>query len=443
MWGQLANHLGESGPLHGLDSASSVNYRKDTELVRDGLITVAVPRRHSIPSSQSIPVSADGLLRNEKQIVVSSVATLEQLERFSDGWNDLIRKSPARLPMSSYAYVRPYLEHQLETGEGWKCLFAHAGDRLVGVLPLVFSTSTILGIRRKRYRAPSNTHIPSVTAIAAEGYESTVLRAFLDELAVSDPGYFSLSFSRIHERAAILRANEESFVGVRLIKDFVGNGSFLPIERDFPTYLSTLSANHRRNLRRWAGRLSQLPDAQFQFLSGDTATNEIAEQFFALEASGWKGARHSAILSCQRRSEFYRSMINRLRDAGWLELHLLSADGKVIAGQMAMKLERSLVIWKIAYDESYSFCGPGNLLFEKGLERAFLKGDVDEVNCLTDMAWHKSWRMSSRPYYDVYIYPKRAITFMAGVIPKRTRNFIRALPGIRPFVHLIRTVLSV
>jgi CelD/BcsL family acetyltransferase involved in cellulose biosynthesis len=371
------------------------------------------------------------------------VTALDRLAQYATAWNELISLSTARLPMSSFAYIHPYFEHQLESGESWRCLFAFSGERMVGVLPLIMSAPRLLGISRKQFRAPSNTHVPSVTAYVAEGFESPTIGAFLKELLNSDPDYFSLSFTRVHESAAILHTAPETLRDVRMFTECVGNGSYVPITGDFPTYRASLSSNHRRNMRRWTNRLAKYPNVHYQFLCGDAATDEAAEQFFTIEASGWKGARHSAILSNQRRSEFYRSMVTKLREAGWLELHLLSADGRVIAGQMAMKIGGSLVIWKIAYDEAYAECGPGNLLFERGIERAFLQGDVAEVNCLTDMEWHKSWKMARRPYYDVFIYPRRAMTYVAGVVPRRTRSLVRQMPGVRPFVHLIRTVLSV
>lgn len=370
------------------------------------------------------------------------VTSLADLASHAAAWNDLALRAPERLPMHSFAYIDSYLRHQLEPGESWRCLLAYAGSRLVGVLPLVESYHRLLGQAGMQLRTPSNTHMTSVGILTAHGFESQVAGLFLSDLKHTIPQYLGLSFYRLHERTPLLTIPEICFENLRVVRELAGFGTYFQRTSDFATYQASLGGNFRRNLRRWQKRLAELHDVQFVCRSGREVSDDDFRAFLELEASGWKGAKGSAVLSSPRRTDFYWAMMNRLRDAGWLELHLLTTRGKPIAGQFAMRLQRTLVVWKIAYDESYATYGPGNLLFGKTIERACLNGDIDEINCLTDMDWHTHWKLSRRPYYDLFLYPRRPLPFLMGILPRKTRAMIKQMPGVRPLFNVMRALIT-
>ena len=98
----------------------------------------------------------------------------------------------------------------------------------------------------------------------------------------------------------------------------------------------------------------------------------------------------------------------------------------------------TLIVMKIGYDESYAWCSPGNYLFERTVERAFASGDTTEINCLTDMPWHRNWKMKQRDHYNLWIYPRRPIPLIFGALGRRLKNGLRKAPGLRPLYHGLR-----
>ena len=76
------------------------------------------------------------------------------------------------------------------------------------------------------------------------------------------------------------------------------------------------------------------------------------------------------------------------------------------------------MVLKIAYDEVFARYSPGTLLFEKTLERAYADVDTEEVNCLTDMEWHKPWQMLSRDYFDCRYFPATIVGATTGWLPR-------------------------
>ena len=73
-------------------------------------------------------------------------------------------------------------------------------------------------------------------------------------------------------------------------------------------------------------------------------------------------------------------------------LNLLRVSGRCIAAQFCLRVDRSLYILKIGYDESYSRLAPGNMLLEYVLRRCDSERDIDIVNLASGAAWHADWK---------------------------------------------------
>jgi CelD/BcsL family acetyltransferase involved in cellulose biosynthesis len=108
----------------------------------------------------------------------------------------------------------------------------------------------------------------------------------------------------------------------------------------------------------------------------------------------------------EQNSRFYALAAERFRDHGWMEWNFLETGEKTIGAHYAVRLNRTLFLLKIGYDEAYSACSPGNLLLEKTVEHVSKSGELDEINCVADCAWHRSWGMQNRRVYDLLFLPR-------------------------------------
>jgi hypothetical protein len=105
---------------------------------------------------------------------------------------------------------------------------------------------------------------------------------------------------------------------------------------------------------------------------------------------------------------------------------------------LAIRVNRSLVILKICYDEAYSSYSPGTILFGKMLERVFNSGEVDEVNLLTDYAWNQNWQVEKRSYHNLILFPAKPFPLLAGYIPLKMRVGLSQVSSIRKVSHFCR-----
>ena len=140
---------------------------------------------------------------------------------------------------------------------------------------------------------------------------------------------------------------------------------------------------------------------------------------------------------------FYTDLCSQLSRQGWLEWHILKADNKTIAMNLAIRFHESVFLLKLGYDEAYSKCSPGGMLLQYALEHAFNDNQIKEFDILTNEPWYDNWKMRNREYLHLRIYNnKRTQSFLAGYIPDRLIQVARNNPVLRSSVRALRNQLK-
>jgi hypothetical protein len=146
----------------------------------------------------------------------------------------------------------------------------------------------------------------------------------------------------------------------------------------------------------------------------------------AVEASGWKGAAGTAIVSSPDTLAFYRAVARGFHRTGRLRLSELWLDGRVVAFDLALLHGRRLHLLKTGYDESVRALAPGLVLrravvercFELGLEAHELLGD--------DMPWKRLFATDERRHMRFAAYGPRPV-------PLARYAERRGMPALRRF----------
>ena len=359
------------------------------------------------------------------------------LQPWAAQWNALARAAPQHQPMQSAAWVEAYAQTLLPAGAQLHCLLAHQDGRLLGVLPLVVQTAGPRTWGIDTAATPYDPHSAFGDMLADAASASTVLPALL-RAACQLPRQPHLPHLHLRELAlrgvearsptlAALASLEQAAPTARCVSNHRSWGSFLSVAGSWIAYRSSLSKNFTANLRKAHNRLREphMPEVRFDWLTGDQANPQHLASFMALEAAGWKGQAGSAIFQSARLQRFYTHLTGNASAAGMLEWHFMWLGGKLIAAHLAWRCGRVLSLLKIAYDENQGRFSPGSLLFEATAERAFACNDTDEINCLTDMAWHQPWNMQRRQYLDLRFYPSTLLSLCLGLAPRLLVNHLR------------------
>lgn len=376
---------------------------------------------------------------NSKAIKIETARTLAELEPHADAWNELAFQATYRLPDQSHAWVASYLEYSLRPNESWLCFFAYNKDNLMGVLPVIVTPQKRMGLPCYTYRTPYNDQTASVDFLVEPGHEETIIPLFLAQLNQVRPPCFCFEMRRLPDCSPTLSVIGKGVKRINSVDTFDGYGSFIKIEGTYDEYGARLGTKYTRNLRRLERKFFALPGAKVLFLTGKSLTEQDLVYFMNVEAASWKCTKGSALCQCDSLVLFYSALTKRLQELGWLEYHFLKAEGKTIAANLAIRINKSLIILKTCYDEAYSSFSPGTVLFAKMFERAFSDGEVNEVNLLTDYSWNQNWLVEKRAYYNLCLFPFRPFPNIAGYIPLKTRQIARQLPGARPLYNYCQT----
>lgn len=374
------------------------------------------------------------------QIQVRVATRLEELDAIRDAWDRLMDSSEQPRPVNSYAWVSSFLEHCLDPDEKWLCLQAWQDGRLIGILPLVEQRRRWLGRSAPVLRSPGDNDTSSMEMLVESGHEAVVLTNFLKALDQYVPGWLGLAFTRLLPDSAILRQCERGLSGAAAIIDLNGYGRFFRVSGSFEERFSAMRSKYRSNVRRSRRLFHELDGAREVIVNGGEASGAAVEEFLDLEASGWKGREGTAIRTSPGMAQFYASLSKKLAARGQVTWRFLLAEGRLIGGQMEVRTGSVLQTPKLAHDEAYARCSPGQLVVDSMLQWAHGSSDLKEIDCLTDVDWLDPWLARRRPYYDVWITPLRFSSMLAGHWPRKLKHLMRDVPGLKKVIRAARRI---
>jgi len=123
-----------------------------------------------------------------------------------------------------------------------------------------------------------------------------------------------------------------------------------------------LGSHHRREYQRLWRRLAGRGQLVYSISREPDQIRRRFEEFLALEASGWKGRRGTAMLADRYQAAFAREAVNALAGRDLVRIHSLDLDGRAIALLVVFVEAGEAWTWKTAFDEALSEFSPGTLL---------------------------------------------------------------------------------
>src|SRR5215213_979182 len=204
---------------------------------------------------------------------------------------------------------------------------------------------------------------PLIDREAADG----VIAAWLDHLA-TDSQLPKLLLLPYLPRGAVARAITAAVTRRRgWITSYAHHRrALLEPGNDRSGYLErSIASKKRKELKRQKRRLRDASDV-LRISTGDSAELVVAlEDFFALEAAGWKGRAGTAAYTDPQTREFFTSAISALAAEGKARIDRLVVGPKPIAAIITLRSGATAWCWKTSYDETFSRASPGvQLLLE-------------------------------------------------------------------------------
>jgi CelD/BcsL family acetyltransferase involved in cellulose biosynthesis len=269
------------------------------------------------------------------------------------------------------------------------------GGELKAVLPLVRRNGVLW--------SAANSHTPLSGAAADDpSYLHQVARAAvaaraprtdLRSLDVRDPLFAEL-------RAAALAH------GHTTIERVTDREPYVEVDGSFDVYEAGLPRKHRKELRRMRRRLEDEGAVTVEFADGRERLDELLEEGIAIEGSGWKTERGTAIALMPEARRFYAEIARWAASRGWLRLAFLRLDGRPLAFDFCLEAAGVFYALKGGYDAEYRRFGPGGVLTFESLRRAFELG-LDSYEFLgTDDPYKLQWTSTVRERMRLQIFSR-------------------------------------
>jgi CelD/BcsL family acetyltransferase involved in cellulose biosynthesis len=120
-----------------------------------------------------------------------------------------------------------------------------------------------------------------------------------------------------------------------------------------------LGAKKLKELRRQRHRLSERGALSFDVARSPQEISAAIETFLALEASGWKGRRGTALMQVEGDAVFIRRATRALAERGQCEIVTLRAGETPVASGIVLRHQGRAFFFKLGVDERFAKFSPG------------------------------------------------------------------------------------
>jgi hypothetical protein len=120
-----------------------------------------------------------------------------------------------------------------------------------------------------------------------------------------------------------------------------------------------LGVKKLKELRRQRNRLAEHGDVSFQVARAPRDVVQALETFLALEASGWKAKRGTALLQHSGDAAFIRRAAPALAERGQCEIVTLRAGPTPVAAAIVLRHQDRAFYFKLGVDENFAKFSPG------------------------------------------------------------------------------------
>ncbi len=340
-------------------------------------------------------------------IRLADVRTIEELDKHADAWNGLFQKAVRLSPMLSYPWLRAFFKHQVTSPERWLCLFAYENDQLIGIMPLMSSYAfRVLGFSLRLFKLPYHyAHTSGTDCLTLPGREE-VFSLFMDYLNSIPRSIPCLSLKHVPDHYPSVRYLNTGKHRLCFVQKSAETEAFISLPKTSAEYSAGLAGKLRQNLRRAARELEKLPDVQFRFHENTRSAKENTARFLDVETRNWKGQRKTTIRDFPGSAAVFEEAAEGLAAQNMMMFCFLESGDRSIAAHYSMRNGRTLYILKMAYDEEFINCSPGNLLMSKVIETVCDSGEFDEINYFSDPPLLAKWNVQHRPIWHLVVFPK-------------------------------------
>lgn len=358
-------------------------------------------------------------------LVIRKVTGISEFESLREIWDELLEKSPDKNIYLTWEWLFTWWKHYGEDRR-LNILLIQDNSQIIGIVPLMRLKYKIgfLGFNLlENIGAPTCDYGGIILAQKEREAMLALMNYFEGEIADCNTIIRLNQIPKDSEFFLLIKQSYPSSLSSMLIsKREICLSPYLPLTTTWDEYFHSHSRKRRGNLKRALKQLEQKYDVKYERYNAVNQAEYGVDKFLKLKQKRLESKKLKGVWYDQRTRDFYTDVANAFARRGWLDLSLLTADGKPLSAVYGFRYGGRFYYTNTAFDPEYSEYSPGNLhimylikdMFGNGLrEFDFLRGDE---------AYKLIWTKVARSNFEVMIIKK---TFMAPMKVKLIRTILR------------------
>jgi CelD/BcsL family acetyltransferase involved in cellulose biosynthesis len=315
-------------------------------------------------------------------------------------WDSLLQSSEATSPFLTWEWLHPWWRY-LGGSSPLRMLAVDAGNRLIAVAPFRVTT----GVARMPcldLLGTGDAGSDYLDVIIRSGFEPEALDA-IERFVVAQ----NIALRLTHLGPSAAADGLASRLERRRWKQVTNPGGtcpYIPLAgHTWDSYLATLGASHRANVRRRLRALEQKFDVRFERVTSDHDRREALERLTHYHERRF--AAHGTAFRTASLCAFHDDATRRFLDRGWLRMFVLRLNGAPAAVMYGFLYNRTFYFYQHGFDDSYQQHGIGLVLMALTIRTAIEEGAAE-----FDMLWGTEpykflWARDVRELRNLHLFP--------------------------------------
>ena len=311
--------------------------------------------------------------RTEPALTLRLVTSEAGFAALRADWNRLVERVGGPVFLRHEWFGAAWAWQRTDAASLWIAC-AYAGDRLVGVLPLMRPPTSHSGTRLLQFLSVPDAQWCDVLIEPELG--STVARSLVSQLLLHSASWDVLRLDRLALRSQATRwfapALAEQGLAARV--DTVDCNLFVDLKSSWPDYHASLSRSIKKTRNLAANRLARLGTASVQWVTAESVgaheVGRYVDEVVAISARSWKHVTGNS-LDRPGPQAFIRALTETAFAQNWLSVWFLRIDNVAVAMEYQLHCDGHIHAMRADFDDHFKSISPGTYLNFKMLEALF------------------------------------------------------------------------
>ena len=180
----------------------------------------------------------------------------------------------------------------------------------------------------------------------------------------------------------------------------------IALNNDFESFWQARGKNLRQNMRTVRNRLEKNAlSYELKCITDPAKVCYAIEHFGRMESAGWKAEQGTAVEFDSAQGKFYVNLLERFCKNGTACIYCLTFNDAVVAMDLCVQQDGSVIVLKTTYDESYHDYSPAMLLHQEMLRLLMSSADFQRLEFYGKVRdWQLRLTEDVRTMYHVNVY---------------------------------------